>query len=134
MFKCLPLTDESVKLRVLISSAYTSKERRTALKAYEVRRERVSALLKWFRTNHPDYRDITIDESALRSLPHADVRPGMVQTEDETAVLSTIIRNERETKLSESVAAASAKRSAADSAAATDAAVATVSSGPSVGW
>jgi hypothetical protein len=130
VFKRLPLTDESVKLRVLISNAYTSEQRRNALKPYEVRRERVSALLEWFRANHPDYRDIKIDQSSLLSLPNAGVMPGMVQTEDETAVLSTIIRNERETKLSESVAVASAKRSAADAAAdAATAAAAAVTSG-----
>ena len=90
VFRTLPLKSADIKIRVLISSAYTSEQRRATLKPYEIRKERVYALFLWFKTHHPSlYGTIGLDADALNALPVNGYIPDLIETTEIVSVSAT---------------------------------------------
>lgn len=87
VFKKLPLKSADLKIRVLISSSYTSEQRRLTLKPYEIRKDRVYALFCWFKTHHPSlYGAMEFDVDAFNALPRDGYIPELIETAESVPV------------------------------------------------
>lgn len=78
----LPLATESVPFRVIISPSYTEAQRTHALKQYVVRPQQLRQMLAWAKAHNPYFKDVTINEALLASLPESSVPTSIVRVSE----------------------------------------------------